>query len=71
MMTTKQFLEAIEQHLAAHDIAASRFGKDVLGDPSFVFDLRSGRQPNLESVNKVLDSIKAREAASETEALAS
>ena len=57
MLTSEQFLELIERHLKERGIKASRFGKDVFGDPGFVFELRRGRQPNLASVNKALDFI--------------
>jgi hypothetical protein len=38
-------LTAIERHLRDHSVSASRFGRQVSGDPRFVFDLRRGREP--------------------------
>lgn len=37
-------LEWIEAHLSATGTAASGFGKDLLGDPGFVRNLREGRK---------------------------
>lgn len=37
-------LEWIEAHLRATGMAASTFGKDLLGDPGFVQNLREGRR---------------------------
>lgn len=34
----------IEKHLNESGTAPSRFGRDVLGDPGFVSDLRQGRE---------------------------
>jgi hypothetical protein len=39
-------LGEIEQHLARTRTAPSRFGRDIVGDPRFVFDLRRGRHPS-------------------------
>ncbi len=38
-------LREIEKFLRRNDTAPTRFGRDVLGDPRFVFDLRNGRDP--------------------------
>lgn len=38
-------LHAIETHLRATGIAPTRFGRDALGDPRLVRDLRAGRMP--------------------------
>jgi sulfate adenylyltransferase subunit 2 len=47
------FLADIEAHLAASGLDATAFGKQVLGDPSFVFDLRKGRSPSTRTMDKV------------------
>ena len=47
------FLAEIERHLASKDIEASAFGKQALGDPNFVFDLRKGRSPSTRTMDKV------------------
>lgn len=38
-------LRAIEQHLRRTGTPPTRFGRDALGDPRFVEDLRRGREP--------------------------
>ena len=47
------FLAEIEEHLAATSTEASAFGKQALGDPNFVFDLRKGRSPSTRTLDKV------------------
>ncbi len=47
------FLAEIERHLAAKNIEASAFGKQALGDPNFVFDLKKGRSPSTRTMDKV------------------
>ena len=49
-----QLLERIERHLAERGLAATRFGRQVVGDPRFVDDLRAGRQPRAKTVLKVV-----------------
>jgi homoserine dehydrogenase len=58
MITADQFRAAVEAHLKAADVKPSRFGKDLLGDPNFVFDLRAGRCPNLDIVERVMGAIE-------------
>ncbi|MDB5720234.1 MAG: hypothetical protein JWP15_852 [Alphaproteobacteria bacterium] len=38
-------LRRIERHLRRSGTAATRFGRDAVNDPRFVFDLRRGREP--------------------------
>jgi sulfate adenylyltransferase subunit 2 len=47
------FLAEIERHLATKNIEASAFGKQALGDPNFVFDLKKGRSPSTRTMDKV------------------
>ena len=47
------FLAEIEAYLSRSGTEASSFGKDVLGDPNFVFDLRKGRSPSTRTMAKV------------------
>lgn len=35
----------IELYLRRTAMAPTRFGREVVGDPRFVFDLRNGREP--------------------------
>lgn len=54
MLTTDAFREHVETFLKSAGISASRFGKEAVGDPNFVSDLREGRSPSLTLVNRVL-----------------
>jgi len=47
------FLAEIEAFLAAHKLDPTSLGKQALGDPSFVFDLRKGRSPSTRTIDKV------------------
>jgi sulfate adenylyltransferase subunit 2 len=47
------FLAEIEKYLATTRIEPSAFGKQALGDPNFVFDLRKGRSPSTRTIDKV------------------
>ena len=38
-------LRKIELYLRTSGMAPTRFGRDVVGDPRLVFDLRRGREP--------------------------
>ena len=38
-------LTIVERHLRKAALSPSRFGRQVSGDPRFVFDLRNGREP--------------------------
>jgi hypothetical protein len=38
-------LGRIERHLRRSGTPPTRFGRDALGDPRLVFDLRRGREP--------------------------
>ena len=46
-------LREVERFLRIREIPAARFGRDVMHDPRFVFDLRKGREPRLETVSRV------------------
>lgn len=48
----EKFLDEIEAFLEKHDIPASRFGMTVMGNPTFVFELRKGAQSKLSTVDK-------------------
>jgi len=47
------FLSEIEQFLASVGMDPTALGKQALGDPSFVFDLRKGRSPSTRTIDKV------------------
>lgn len=47
-------LREVEKFLVRSNIAATRFGREAVGDPRFVFDLRNGREPRPRTVSRVL-----------------
>ena len=49
----QSFLTEIEQFLASAGIEPTALGKQALGDPNFVFDLRKGRSPSTRTIDKV------------------
>lgn len=48
-------LADIEAFCAARDMPVSRFGSDAMGDPSFVFDLRNGRECRRATLDRARD----------------
>ena len=46
-------LREVEKFLSASKTSAARFGRDVMRDPRFVFDLRKGREPRRNTVTRV------------------
>ena len=46
-------LERIENHLRNNDISATTFGREAVGDPRFVLDLRKGRNPRRKTVMRL------------------
>lgn len=47
-------LAKVEQHIRTRRMPPTRFGREAVGDPRFVFDLRQGREPRSATVAKVL-----------------
>lgn len=52
-------LREVEKFLRRSETAPTRFGREVVGDPRFVFDLRNGRDPRPATVKRVLDYLEA------------
>ena len=46
-------LERIENHLRDNDISPTTFGREAVGDPRFVLDLRNGRNPRRKTVMRL------------------
>lgn len=46
-------LREVENYLRQSELAATRFGREAVGDPRFVFDLRRGRDPRPRTVARV------------------
>ncbi len=47
------FSRAVEAFLQKHDWTPTRFGRELAGDPQFVFDLREGREPRLDTRERI------------------
>jgi len=60
-------LARIERHLKRTRTPPTRFGRDALGDPNFVFNLRDGREPRPKTLAHILSFIDARERAHEAQ----
>lgn len=46
-------LRRIEQFIKERRMSPARFGREALGDPNFVFDLRDGREPRERTTARV------------------
>lgn len=53
-MISSQFREQVEAFIADHGFKPTEFGRQAVGDPSFVLGLRRGRSPTLATADKVL-----------------
>ena len=49
----QSFLSEIERFLSSAGVEPTALGKQALGDPNFVFDLRKGRSPSTRTIDKV------------------
>ncbi len=47
-------LREVEKFLRHSRTAPTRFGREAVGDPRFVFDLRRGREPRPRTVARVV-----------------
>src|SRR3569833_2832642 len=54
MSDIQSFRDSIETFIASRDWPPTRFGRQLAGDPLFVFDLRDGREPRSETRNRIL-----------------
>lgn len=54
-------LRKVELYLQSSDVAPTRFGREVMKDPRFVFDLRNGRDPRPSTVARVVAFLEARQ----------
>ena len=53
MIEPDAFKAEIEAFITATGIAPTRFGKEAVGDPKFVFDVRDGREPSWRTAQRV------------------
>lgn len=49
----EQFVERVEAFLARSGMRPTDFGRESLGDPSFITHLRRGRSPSLDTADRV------------------
>lgn len=60
-------LQRIERHLRANRMPPTRFGRDAVGDPNLVFNLRDGREPRPRTVARILSFIERQSAGASAE----
>jgi homoserine dehydrogenase len=53
MQTAAEFLAEIEKFLEKNSIAPATFGRLIMGDPSFIFELREGRAPSIDTCARI------------------
>ena len=53
-------LRLIERHIRVTGMSPTRFGREVVGDPRFVHDLRRGREPGNRTCARVCAYIDGR-----------
>ena len=46
-------LREVEKFLRMSKIPPARFGREAMGDPRFVFDLRNGREPRPRTIARI------------------
>lgn len=59
MVTAEQFIAEIDAYLERTKVSASAFGREAIGDPNLVSDLKAGRMPNLRTLARVMDFMNA------------
>ena len=52
-------LDRVEAHIKRLRMPPSRFGREAVGDPKFVFDLRRGRAVRPKTARRVIDYLDA------------
>ena len=55
-------LPRVERYLRRSGTPPTRFGREAMNDPRFVFDLRSGREPRAPTRERVAAFLQQREA---------
>ncbi|GGE91664.1 MULTISPECIES: hypothetical protein [Sphingomonas] len=55
-------LSTIERHLRRTGLPPTRFGREAVGDPRFVTDLRRGREPRPRTIARVVAYLAAQDA---------
>jgi hypothetical protein len=60
---SEHFLSKVESFLKESGIKPTEFGRQAIGDPSFILNLRRGRSPTLITADKIMTFIARSEAA--------
>lgn len=63
---SQQFRDAVEGFLKRTGFKPTEFGRQAVGDPSLVLNLRRGRSPTLATADRILAFIKRHEPARPT-----
>lgn len=53
MTTLDKFKTRVEQFIREHGVPATKVGLQALNDPTFVFEVRRGRKPNTDVMDRV------------------
>ena len=59
---SKQFHRTLEEFLERSGVKPTEFGRQAVGDPSLVLNLRRGRSPSLATADRILTFIRESEA---------
>ena len=54
MSDIDSFKASVESFISERDWTPTRFGREIAGDPLFVFDLREGREPRSETRQRIV-----------------
>lgn len=55
---TEQFHTTVEEYLERTGFKPTEFGRQAVGDPSLVLNLRRGRSPTLATADRILNFIR-------------
>ena len=65
---SKRFHRTLEEFLERSGVKPTEFGRQAVGDPSLVLNLRRGRSPSLATADRILTFIRESEAMAKTRA---
>lgn len=51
----------IERHLRMRRMSSTRFGREAVGDPNLIAQLRDGREPRTATIRRIVDYLDANE----------
>lgn len=61
VLSHTEVVAQIDSFLDRHDMKPSRFGRDALGEPQFVGEVRAGRKPGLATLGKLSEFMRAQD----------